>query len=182
MSGPVARLFGVVVLLFALLVFFTSRWTVFEAASLNNNPLNVRTLLDELQVKRGRILADNGTVLARSVPAPQNTWTRFYPTRDLFSQAVGYSIAAQGRQAGLEESRGPELRGVQTGLSSIFGQLSPRPVGDDGHTTLDTKAQRVAVQGLAGRIGSVVALDPRTGAVLAMYANPTYDSNDPNPK
>jgi peptidoglycan glycosyltransferase len=177
-SGPIVRLFGVVVLLFALLVVFTSRWTVFQASSLNNNPLNVRTLLDELQIKRGRILADDGkTVLARSVKASQNTWTRFYPTRDLFSQPVGYSIAAQGRAAGLEASRGPELRGVQTGLSSIFGQLNPRPVGDDVYTTLDPKAQRVAVQGLAGRTGSVVALDPRTGAVLAMYSNPTYDNN-----
>ena len=178
MSGPIVRLFGVVVLLFALLVLFTSRWTVFQAASLNNNPLNVRTLLDELQIKRGRILADDGkTVLARSVPAPQHTWTRTYPTNQLFSQPVGYSIAAQGRSAGLEQSRGPELRGVQTGLSSIFGPLNPRPVGDDVYTTLDPKAQRVAVQGLAGRTGSVVALDPRTGAVLAMYANPTFDNN-----
>jgi penicillin-binding protein A len=177
-SGPIVRLFGVVVLLFALLVLFTSRWTVFQASSLNNNPLNVRTLLDELQIKRGRILADDGkTVLARSEPAPQHTWTRFYPTRQLFSQPVGYSIAAQGRAAGLEQSRGPELRGVQTGLSSIFGPLNPRPVGDDVYTTLDPKAQRVAVQGLAGRTGAVVALDPRTGAVLAMYANPTFDNN-----
>jgi penicillin-binding protein A len=177
-SGPIVRLFGVVVLLFALLVVFTSRWTVFQASSLNNNPLNVRTLLDELQIKRGRILADDGkTVLARSEAAPQHTWTRFYPTRQLFSQPVGYSIAAQGRAAGLEQSRGPELRGVQTGLSSIFGPLNPRPVGDDLYTTLDPKAQRVAVQGLAGRTGSVVALDPRTGAVLAMYANPTFDNN-----
>jgi peptidoglycan glycosyltransferase len=177
-SGPIVRLFGVVVALFALLVVFTSRWTVFQASSLNNNALNVRTLLDELQIKRGRILAADGkTVLARSEPAPQHTWTRFYPTGQLFSQPIGYSIAAQGRAAGLEESRGPELRGVQTGLSSIFGQLSPRPVGDDVYTTLDAKAQRLAVQGLAGRVGSVVALDPRTGAVLAMYANPTFDNN-----
>jgi peptidoglycan glycosyltransferase len=112
------------------------------------------------------------------VPAPQHTWTRTYPTRTLFSQAVGYSIAAQGRAAGLEQSAGPDLRGVQTGLDSIFGQLSPRPVGDDVYTTLDAKAQRLAVQGLAGRAGSAVALDPRTGAVLTMYANPTYDDNN----
>jgi penicillin-binding protein A len=177
-STPIVRLFGFFVLLFALLVVFTSRWTIFQASSLNNNPLNVRTLLDELQIKRGQILADDGkTVLAESVPAPQNTWNRFYPTRGLFSQAVGYSIAAEGRQAGLEQSAGPDLRGVQTGLGSIFGQLSPRPVGDDVQTTLDPKAQRVAAQQLAGRDGSVVALDPRTGAILTMYANPTYDDN-----
>lgn len=177
MNAPIVRLFAVVVGLFAVLVLFTSRWTVFQASSLANNPLNVRTLLDELQIKRGEILADDGTVLARSTPAPQNTWNRFYPTRGLFSQPVGYSIAAEGRQAGLEQSAGPDLRGVQTGLGSIFGQLSPRPVGDDVQTTLDPKAQRVAVQQLAGRDGSVVALDPRTGAVLTMYADPTYDNN-----
>jgi penicillin-binding protein A len=176
-SGPIVRLFGVVVVLFALLVFFTSRWTVFQASSLNNNPLNVRTLLDELQIKRGRILASDGTVLARSVRAPQNTWTRTYPTGKLFSQVVGYSIASEGRSAGLEQSAGPDLRGAQTGLSSIFGQLSPRPVGNDVYTTLDSKAQRMAAQELAGRVGSVVALDPRTGAVLTMYANPTYNDN-----
>src|SRR5205807_6973668 len=110
---------------------------------------------DELQIKRGRILAADGSVLARSVPARQHTWSRFYPTRELFSQPVGYSIAAQGRAAGLEQSAGPDLRGVQAGLSSIFGQLSPRPVGDDVQTTLDAKAQRVAAAQLASRAGSV---------------------------
>jgi peptidoglycan glycosyltransferase len=181
-TGPIVRLFGVVVLLFALLVVFTSRWTVFQASSLNNNPLNVRTLLDELQIKRGRILAADGkTVLARSVPGPQHTWGRFYPTRQLFAQPVGFSLAAVGRAAGLELFRGPELRGDQAGLSSIFGQLSPRPVGDDVYTTLDAKAQQLAVQQLGGRVGAVVALDPRTGAVLTMYANPSYDNNHVSP-
>ena len=179
MNGPIARLFGVFVLLFALLVVFTSRWTVLEASSLNNNSLNVRTLLDELKIKRGRILAADGTVLARSVPAPGNTWSRTYPTGRLFAQPVGFSIAAKGEAIGLEDSAAPDLRGVQTGLSSIFGQLSPRPVGDDVHTTLDPKGQRAAVQALAGMHGSVVALDPTTGAVKVMYANPGYDNNHP---
>ncbi|HUA04422.1 MAG TPA: penicillin-binding transpeptidase domain-containing protein [Solirubrobacteraceae bacterium] len=179
MNTPIARLFAVVILLFALLVFFTSRWTIFQASSLNNNTLNVRTLLDELKIKRGQILAADGTVLAKSVPAPGNTWSRTYPTGRLFSQPVGFSIAAKGEAIGLEQSAGADLRGVQTGLSSIFGQLSPRPVGDDVYTTLDSKGQRAAVQALAGMHGSVVALDPSTGAVKVMYANPGYDNNNP---
>ncbi|HEY4826098.1 MAG TPA: penicillin-binding transpeptidase domain-containing protein [Solirubrobacteraceae bacterium] len=181
MSGPIVRLFGVIVLLFTLLLVFTSRWTVFEATKLQDNPLNVRTLLDELQVKRGRILADDGTALARSVPAAGNTWSRTYPTGPLFAHAVGYSIAAKGEAAGLEESSAPALRGLQTGLSSIFGQLDPRPVGDDVYTNLDPKAQRAAQQALAGQAGSVVAIDPSTGAVKVMYANPSYNNNGPNP-
>ena len=179
MNAPIGRLFGVVIVLFALLVVFTSRWTVFEASSLNNNPLNVRTLLDELKIKRGQLLAADGTVLAKSVPAPGNTWSRSYPTGSLFSQPVGFSIAAKGEAAGLEESAGSDLRGVQTGLSSIFGQLSPRPVGDDVYPTLDPKGQRAAQQALAGMHGSVVALDPSTGAVKVMYSNPGYDDNNP---
>ena len=180
MSAPILRLFGLVVVLFVLLIGWTSRWTVFEASKLDNNALNVRTLIDDLKIKRGRVLAADGTVLAQSVPAPGGTWGRFYPTRDLFSQAVGYSIAAQGRSAGLERSRGVELRGLQKGLGSIFGQFSSHRVGDDVYTGLDSKAQQDAVQQLGGQSGSVVALDPRTGAVKVMVAIPGYDDNNPN--
>jgi peptidoglycan glycosyltransferase len=177
-NAPIIRLFGLVVLLFAVLVVFTSRWTVFEASKLDNNPLNVRTLIDELKIKRGRIFAANGNVLARSIPAAGGTWSRTYPTGLLFAQPIGYSIVAKGESAGLERSRGSELRGLQTGLSSIFGQFGgSQRVGDDVYTTLDPKAQQLAAQLLAGRAGSVVALNPRNGAVLVMYSNPTYDDN-----
>jgi peptidoglycan glycosyltransferase len=179
-NAPIVRVFGLIVGLFLVLVIFTSRWTVFEAKKLDNNALNARTLIDELKIKRGQILANNGEVLAKSVPAGGGTWSRTYPTGPLFAQAVGYSIAAQGRSAGLERSRGSELRGLQTGLNSIFGQVSSHRVGDDLHTSLDPKAQQVAVQELAGRNGSVVALNPRNGAVLVMYSNPTYNDNRVN--
>jgi penicillin-binding protein A len=179
MNSAISKLFVVVVVLFALLIGWTSRWTVFDASSLTTNPLNRRTLVDDLRIKRGEILADNGEVLAKSLPAPAHTWKRTYPTGQLFAQPVGYLNALLGQVAGLEESRETALRGEQTGLSSIFGQLSPHPVGDDVYTTLDPKAQQVAQQALAGRAGSVVALDPQTGAVKVMYANPGYNSNHP---
>jgi peptidoglycan glycosyltransferase len=66
MNRPIVRLYVLVVLMFALLVAFTSRWTVFEASSLRSNPLNKRTLLEQQQIDRGRILAADGTV-----PAPR---------------------------------------------------------------------------------------------------------------
>ncbi len=182
MNGAIVKLFGLVVLLFVLLIAWTSRWTVFEASSLTSNTLNRRPLVDDLRIKRGRILADDGTVLAKSVPAADATWSRTYPTGPEFAQPVGYLIAAEGRAAGLERSRGSALRGLQTGLGSVFGQLSPHPVGDDVYTTLDPKAQQVAIQQLAGRAGSVVALDPQTGAVQVMYSNPTYDDNNVDAK
>ncbi len=183
MNSQIGRLFGVIVVLFALLIAWTSRWTVFDASALNSNPLNVRTLIDELRIKRGRIFADDSTVLARSVKAGAGTWSRTYPTGSLFAQAVGYSTAAAGDAAGLELFRGPELRGLPTGLSSVFGQFGgSQRVGDDVYTTLDPKAQLVARQQLAGRAGAVVALNPQTGAVKVMYSNPGYDDNAPHAK
>jgi len=179
MRAPIVRLFGVIALLFALLIGWTSRWTVFEAKSLNDNPLNKRTLFDELRIKRGRILAADGTVLARSVAGPDGTWTRAYPTGGLFAQPVGYSIALLGSAAGIERSRGDALRGLQSGIGSVLGQLSPHPVGDDVYTTLDPNAQRTALQQLGGQAGSVVALDPRTGAIKVMISIPGYDDNHP---
>ena len=66
MNRQIVQLFGLFTLLFAVLVIFTSRWTVFEAQSLADNPANRRPLIEEQKVPRGLILASDGTVLARS--------------------------------------------------------------------------------------------------------------------
>jgi penicillin-binding protein A len=65
MRPQIVRLFGVFVFMFALLIVFTSRWTVLDASSLQNNSLNKLALIEQLRIKRGQILADDGTVLAR---------------------------------------------------------------------------------------------------------------------
>jgi peptidoglycan glycosyltransferase len=179
MNAQIVRLFGLIIVLFALLIIWTTRWTVIDASALNNNPLNSRALIAQLRIKRGRILASNGAALARSVPRGGGTWGRTYPDGALFAQPVGYANVAQGQAAGLERSRSSELRGIQTGLSSIFGPLGGHQVGDDVYTALDPTAQAVAKQQLAGRPGSVVALNPQNGAVLAMYSDPSYDDNHP---
>jgi peptidoglycan glycosyltransferase len=179
-NGQITKLFGLIIVLFALLIVWTTRWTVIDASALNTNPLNSRALIAQLRIQRGRILAANGAVLARSVPRGGGTWSRTYPDGSLFAQPIGYANVAEGQAAGLERSRSPELRGIQTGLSSVFGPLGgSRQVGDDVYTALDPKAQAVAKQELAGRPGSVVALNPQNGAVLAMYSDPSYDDNHP---
>jgi peptidoglycan glycosyltransferase len=180
MNAPIARVFALIVVLFGLLIAWTSRWTVFDAQALRDNPLNARTVIDEERIDRGEILADDGTVLAKSVPGPDHTFTRTYPQGSLFSQVIGYSKVKTGQDAGLELSDGQYLRGVQTGLSAIIGQLGgATQIGDNVYTTLDPKAQALARQLLAGRAGSVVAIVPSTGAVKAMFSLPTYDDNSP---
>ena len=181
MNAQIVKLFGFFVVLFALLIVWTTRWTVIDANALNANPLNSRSVILAQQIKRGRILADDGQVLAKSLPRPGNTWTRTYPQGPLYAQSVGYWTNEAGNAAGLEVSADKWLSVKQTGLNSVFGPLGGnQKVGNDVYTTLDPKAQQVAEQDLGGRAGSVVALDPRTGAVLAMYSNPTYNPNKPN--
>jgi peptidoglycan glycosyltransferase len=179
MNRPIVRLYGLVVLLFALLVAFTSRWTVFEAASLRDNKLNARSKLEQQKIARGEIRAADGTVLARSVRGPESTYSRAYPAGELFAQAVGYSYPLSRGRAGIESFRNALLNGENdTGLQKILDQLQgKKPQGDEVITTLEPAAQRVAISALGEHEGAVVALDPRTGAVEVMASTPGYDPN-----
>ncbi len=183
MNRAIVRLFAVVILLFTVLVVWTSRWTVFGATALDHNPLNKLAFFASEKVKRGAILADNGEVLARSVRASDGLWRRIYPQRSLFAQTIGYYYPGSGRYAGLELARTAALKGLQNPLTNLFGSFNGVPtVGDDVYTTLDPKAQSLARQLLQAAItrdhalsGSVVAIVPQTGAVKVLFSLPTYD-------
>jgi peptidoglycan glycosyltransferase len=177
MNAPIARLFVVVVVLFAVLVGFTSRWTVFDAKALRDNSRNHRELIEEQQIRRGLIRAGDGSVLARSLQQRDKSYVRSYPTDRLFSHAVGYSFVRQGR-AGLERFYDDDLSGRSGALGSLLDRLSgSEQQGDNLVTSLDPAAQRIALQQLAGRKGAVVALDPRSGAIRVMASVPGYDPN-----
>jgi peptidoglycan glycosyltransferase len=184
MNQPIVRLFGFVILMFAVLLAFTSRWTIFEASSLRDNPLNARALLEQERIDRGRILAADGTVLARSVRSSassrsESVFERRYPTGEEFAHAIGYYFTNLGR-TGLESFRNKTLNGQSgTNLQTILDQLQGKKrQGNEVTTTLDPGAQRVANAALAGHEGAVVALEPRTGAVRVMASSPAYDPND----
>jgi penicillin-binding protein A len=183
MNRPIVRLFGLVIVMFAVLLAFTSRWTVFEASSLRDNPLNARSLLEQQRIDRGTIVAANGTVLARSVRSGESrgseaVYERRYPTGEEFAHAIGYYYIDLGR-TGLERFRNATLDGqTGTNLQSVLDQLQGKKrQGNTVYTTLDPAAQRVANAALAGHEGAVVALDPRTGAVEVMASSPSYEPN-----
>jgi len=180
-SVPILRLFGTIVLLFAILAVWTTRWSVIEADDLRDNALNKRPLFAQLHVKRGAIKAADGTLLARSVRGQRGTFRRTYPTGALFGHPIGYANVALQQLSGLERVRNDELSGTGDELSSLADQLQgKRQQGDAIVTTLDADAQRIATEQLAatGSAGAVVALDPRTGAVKVMASLPGYDPNE----
>jgi peptidoglycan glycosyltransferase len=178
-NRPVLRLYGLVVVLFGVLVAFTSRWTVFEAEALRDNSNNRRELLAEQLIKRGLIRDDDGRVLARSPAEPQKRFGRRYPTGPLFAQAVGCTSLDRGR-AGLEDFYNDALTGRATNaIDAVTRLFGPAKVGDDLRTTLSEKAQKVATDALASREqkGAVVALELKTGAVKVLAAKPSFDPN-----
>ena len=179
MNPPVTRLFVLVLVLFALLVAFTSRWTVFEAEALRDNDANRRGLLAEQLIKRGIIRADNGDLLAGSRPLPQERFARRYPRGPLFAHTVGCTSIDRGR-SGIEDFYNDALTGRRSELiGAIDSLLGPDNLGDDLRTTLSTRSQQVATDAIAGRPerAAVVAMELDSGAVKVMAAKPSFDPN-----
>jgi penicillin-binding protein A len=181
LNRQIAWLFGFIVLLFAVLAVFTSRWSVLQADDLKNETLNRRPLLEQQQIPRGLILARDGTKLAvnRSVGTRQTKrYYRVYPTGSLFAHSVGYSFVSSG-DSGLEKSYNDELSGNNDKqLSSFVEQLTGGPKeGDDLRTNLDPAAQREALSALGAQDGSIVAIEPSTGRVRVMASVPSFDPN-----
>ena len=178
MNRSIVRLYVLFLVLFGILGVGTSWNTVFRADALRDQPKNRRQLLEQQRIRRGVIRDDGRDRRARSLRQDDGTYTRTYPEGGLFAHAVGYSYTRYGR-AGLEAARNDALSGTTNELGTIFDRLSGgQPEGDDVVTTLDPAAQRIALQGLNGRKGAVVALDPQTGAIKVMASVPGYDPND----
>jgi peptidoglycan glycosyltransferase len=179
MNAPIVRLFALVIVLFGLLVVFTSRWTVFEAEALRENPNNRRILFEEQRIKRGIIRAQDGTVLAANRTIGKDRYGRRYPTGELFAQPVGFTSLDRGR-IGLEDYYNEPLIGRRNdAVGALERLLGPQDVGDDLRTALVPRAQETAYNGLAGRNGAVVALDVKSGAVRVLAATPSFDPNEP---
>lgn len=180
MNAPIGRVFALVVLLLATVIAFTTYWSVFAAGDLRDNVANRRPLLEAQRVQRGEIRTVDGDLIAVSEPegtGGREIFVRSYPEGELFGHPVGYDFVDRGR-AGIERSENDVLVGRNNEFATIFEQLEGRTQeGSDLTVTLDGAAQRLATQGLAGRAGSVVAIEPATGAVRAMVSLPGYDPN-----
>ena len=127
---------------------------------------------------RGIIQSADGVVLAQSVRAHRGSYkyVRQYPMGSLFGQITGY-LPIGGLATGVENTYGAYLAQHNRPVKTI-GDLLTTPVETDTVTlTLSSKLQETARQALDGRDGAIVVLDPTTGAVLAMYSNPTFDPN-----
>jgi peptidoglycan glycosyltransferase len=160
---------------------------IFAAERIANNPANIRGLLREYSIKRGDILTVDDKVIATSVATKDNLkYLRTYPGGELYGHVTGFYSIVFGTR-GIESAYNDQLLG-EGGVISMQDVedsfLGSGEQGDDVKTTIDSRLQKTARDALGNQIGAVVALDPGSGEVRAMWSNPSYDpsgfaSHDP---
>jgi penicillin-binding protein A len=179
------RRLGIALVLLFLMVFGQLAYVqVFAADDIKGNPANFsRQQIAEYNVQRGSIFTSDGLLLAESVPNPDQRsryrYVRRYPQGDLYGLITGYYSRIYGSSA-LERSMNTYLSGDSPELAiSTFTDLflGRAKRGGSLFLTIDSDLQELARDALGTNEGAVVALDPRTGDLLAMYATPGFDPN-----
>jgi peptidoglycan glycosyltransferase len=176
MNRPARKVAVVCLVLFAALLVNANWLQVGEASSLKTQPTNGRQITERLERQRGAIVAGD-TEIARSVPSnDQYKYLRQYPSGSLYADVTGYYTLFTA--AGLERTQDEFLSGdddrlLASRVTGLFTNKQRR--GGSVITSLVPAVQQAAAQALGNRKGAVVALDPRTGAVLAMVTSPSYD-------
>jgi penicillin-binding protein A len=154
-----------------------NRIQLIQQDELQSNPSNTRDFVRDFSRERGSIFTADGTVIANSIEVDDLLEReRLYPEGDLYAHTVGFFSFRLGAD-GLERTYNDQLAG-QTGAQR-YGSLNDLFTNTDTTAnltvTLRHDVQTVARDALGARRGSVVALDPRSGAVLAFWSNPSYD-------
>lgn len=166
--------------LFAVLIGNITYIQVIKASEYQDMPSNNHTINKARFIKRGSIITADGLTLAESVQQADGTHARSYPNGNLAAHVVGYYSQQYGTM-GIENTQNDTLTGSkdysswQNALNSLAGISEP---GNSVQLTIDSRIQRAAEQALAGRVGAIVALDPRSGAVLAWASAPTFDNTN----
>ncbi|HZO07090.1 MAG TPA: penicillin-binding protein 2 [Solirubrobacterales bacterium] len=181
MNKQIVKLFAFIVVLFGVLVGFTSYWAVYDAKALKEKNANKRPLLEQQQIKRGRILTADGVVIAKSVARGKGDELRYvrrYPEGALYGHPIGYSFVQYG-DSEFEAFHNDTLVGEESEFASILDEITgATQEGNDIVTSIDSEAQAIALADLeAAGFGAVVAIEPKSGRVRVMASNKSYDPN-----
>lgn len=181
MNRPIRRVAFLAMIMFALLLANGTYLMVFRQESLAAQPQNRRVRDAEFAQDRGSILAAGKTEIATSEPVKDRfKFQRTYPEGELYATVTGFYSYDNARTA-LESTYNTQLAGTDDALfvrRMVDLATNRTPQGASVQTTIVPKIQKAAAEALGSSKGAVVALDPQTGAILAMVSSPTYDPND----
>jgi penicillin-binding protein A len=175
-NAQIRKLGIVMIVLFSALFLQLNYLQVIQANDLNNHPANSRAVVRDFSQPRGVIQTADGTVIAQSVPSNDAfKFQRQYPLGPLFAHVTGYFSFTYGSE-GVEKEYNDALTGkIKKDSFNPRDLLVEKDKTANVTLTLRRDLQEIATQQLGDRQGAVVALDPRSGAILAMADYPTYD-------
>jgi peptidoglycan glycosyltransferase len=174
-----------VLVMFLLLLINVNYLQGFQTASLSSRPFNARALYDANQYQRGDIETADGVVIAGTKPTNDlYKYQRTYTAGPVYAPVTGYDSIYS--STGVEHAEDALLsgNGSQLAFRNFIDMITNKPQkGATVQLTINSKAQQAAYAGLqkilqgTNRVGGVVALNPSTGAILAMASYPSYDPN-----
>ena len=198
MNRPIKRISLAVLVMFLILLVDVNYLQAVQAPSLANRPANDRTEYEQNQVQRGNIVTADGVTIATTKPSNDPfLYQRVYPAGPVYAPVTGYDSIFTQAQApnyatGVERAENSLLTGSgsQLAFRNFIDMITNKPQkGATVQVTINSKAQQTAYQELAStlagktidgiqQVGGVVALNPSTGAILAMASYPSYDPNE----
>nr|WP_202523965.1 penicillin-binding protein 2 [Kitasatospora sp. SID7827] len=149
-----------------------------QAAAWANNTHNERVKYDRYAYPRGNIIVGGQPVTKSDfVNGLRYKYKRSWVEGPLYAPVTGYSSQIFDASQ-LEKLEDGVLSGTDSRLffRNTLDMLTGKPKqGGDVVTTIDPKVQKAGFEGLGNRKGAAVAIDPRTGAILAVVSTPSYD-------
>ena len=183
-AANVRRLALYLVLSFAIVSGGLTWWQVVDASTLAGRGDNPQVIAARRSMLRGSIFDSQGQLLASS-QVVDGLSRRTY-VDPAFTHVIGYASLRFGT-TGVERAWDDLLTGRAdpNPLNDLVNDILARqPQPRDITLTIDRRLQDFAMAQLGSDVGAVVALDPRTGEVLAMVSTPTFDatpiSGDPS--
>ncbi len=198
MNRPITRISVAVLVMFLILLVNVNYLQGVDASGLAGGPDNNRTAYNDNQVQRGDIVTADGVTIATSktVNSSAYKYQRVYGGGKAYAPVTGYDTIYSASQApnyasGVERAENGLLSGTGSQLAFrnfIDTITNKKQQGATVQVTVNSKAQAVAYQELAATlagktedgkqmVGGVVALNPSTGAILALASYPSYDPN-----
>lgn len=179
MKKQIALLGAAILICYTALFVKFNQVQVFQADSLSNRTDNTRSLQRDFNEARGSIITADGVVAAYSEERRAALrYQRIYPEAQLLAGVTGYFSFSLGSN-GVERSYNDELAGRTTALKlrQLTGLFSDASNAGDVVLSVRRDVQATARDSLGDREGAVVALDPRTGAIIALWSSPSFDPN-----
>lgn len=176
---PQIRKVGLGLVFLFLAVFFQLNYVqIFAAERIASNNANVRSLLREYSIQRGDIVTLDGTRVATSkATGGKLKYRRIYPEGELYGHITGFYSINYG-ESRIEATYHKQLLGDAGVISMQDIQdrfLGAGEEGDDVRLTIHSRLQQAARDALGSNKGAVIAMDPQSGEVRAMWSNPSYD-------